>query len=246
LDLYLPAAARETQPTIVWFHGGGWSRNSKEKEMLYILPYLEMGWSVANVEYRLAAAALAPGAVQDCRCALRWIIANGQKYHLNTRDVVVSGISAGGHLALTTGMLPTSAGLDQECASMEEVKVAAIISWFGPSDVADLIAGPHAFNEAITWLGAQPDRIEIAKRVSPINYVRSGLPPIITIHGDRDNTVPYSQSVRLHQALDKAGVPNQLVTISGGGHANFSRGQTLRAYAAIREFLIKNGVTRRN
>ena len=124
--------------------------------------------------------------------------------------------------------------------------MAAIVNWFGPSDVADLIDGPHAFDQAISWLGSQPNRVEIAKRVSPIAYVRQGLAPIITIHGDQDDVIPYSQSLRLHEALDKAGVPNQLVTIKGRGHGEFNREETLRAYAAIREFLIKNGLMKRN
>ncbi|MFL6229606.1 MAG: alpha/beta hydrolase fold domain-containing protein, partial [Pyrinomonadaceae bacterium] len=229
-------------PTLIWIHGGGWTRSSKEQEMLYIMPYLEMGWAVVNVEYRLARVSLAPAAVKDCRCALRWIIANAQKYKFDTSKLVVSGISAGGHLALTTGMLPPSAGLDRQCSGSEELKVAAIINWFGPSDVAALIDGAHAFDQAVTWFGSRSNRVEMAKRISPLAYVRQGLPPIITIHGDQDNVIPYSQSVRLHQALDKAGVTNQLVTIQGRGHGDFKREEWLRAYAAIREFLVKNGV----
>ena len=56
---------------------------------------------------------------------------------------------------------------------------------------------------------------QLAKQVSPVNYVRAGLPPIITIHGELDDVAPYSHAVRWHSLLDKAGVPNQLVTIRG-------------------------------
>ena len=245
LDLYQPVHSKEQSPTLIWIHGGGWTRSSKETEMLYILPYLELGWTVISVEYRLARVSLAPAAVEDCRCALRWVIANAPKYKIDTGKIVLSGISAGGHLALTTGILPTSAGLDRQCSGSEELKVAAIINWFGPSDIGDLLEGTHAFDQAISWFGSQPNRDEIAKRVSPITYIRQGLPPIITIHGDKDDAVPYSQSVKLHQALDKANVPNQLVTIRGGGHGDFKREEWLRAYAAIREFIVKNGIMKR-
>jgi hypothetical protein len=85
------------------------------------------------------------------------------------------------------------------------------------------------------------NREDVARRASPLTYVRPGLPPIITIHGDADPTVPYSHAVRLHEALNKAGVPNQLVTIPGGKHGGFSHDQTVWAYTAIREFLIKHG-----
>ncbi len=83
------------------------------------------------------------------------------------------------------------------------------------------------------------DRHEIARRVSPLTYVRPGLPPILTIHGDADPTVPYTHAVQLHKALTEAGVPNQLLTIPGGKHGRFSRTETLKAYTTILEFLKK-------
>ena len=77
----------------------------------------------------------------------------------------------------------------------------------------------------------------IIYRVSPLTYVRAGLPPVLTIHGDSDPIVPYDHGVRLHEALGEAGVPNQLVTVEGGGHGGFSADDNIRIYAAIRAFL---------
>jgi dipeptidyl aminopeptidase/acylaminoacyl peptidase len=79
----------------------------------------------------------------------------------------------------------------------------------------------------------------VARRVSPLTYVRSDIPPIITIHGDADDVVPYSHALRLQQALDKAGLPNQLFTVKGGGHGQFSNEDNEKAYAAVFEFLAK-------
>ena len=75
-----------------------------------------------------------------------------------------------------------------------------------------------------------------------MTYVRPGLPPILIIHGDADPTVPYTQAVRLHQALDKAGVQNQLLTIPGGKHGGFNNDQRMQAFATIRAFLAKSGL----
>jgi len=52
--------------------------------------------------------------------------------------IVITGHSAGGHLSLTTGMLPVSAGLDRQYPGNEELKVAAILNWMGITDVLDL------------------------------------------------------------------------------------------------------------
>jgi len=246
LDLYLPRNATGPNPTLIYIHGGGWVGGTKESSVLSLVPYLEMGWSVVNVEYRLGRVSPAPAAVEDCRCALRWVISHAKEYNFDTGKIVVTGHSAGGHLALTTGMLPASAGLERQCPGNEDLKVAAIINWYGITDVNDLLDGPNMKTYTVAWMGSLANRDEIAKRVSPLNYVRQGLPPILTIHGDADPTVPYSHAVRLHEALNKAGVPNQFLTIPGGKHGGFNRAETLKAFAAIQEFLSKHNLVKRD
>lgn len=242
LDVYTPNNATSPVPTLVYIHGGGWVGGTKEAAFMNVLPYLEMGWAVVNVEYRLARVSLAPAAVEDCRCALRWVIRNAKTYNFDPGKIVVTGHSAGGHLSLTTGLLPASAGLDRECFGPEELKVAAIINWFGITDVSDLLEGANQKGYAVQWLSSLPDREAVAKRVSPLTYVRKDLPPILTIHGDADPTVPYSHAVRLHEALNKVGVPNQLHTVPGGKHGGFTREETQKIFTVIREFLTKHNL----
>jgi acetyl esterase/lipase len=90
---------------------------------------------------------------------------------------------------------------------------------------------------AVSWLNSPLGMEELAKRVSPITYVRPGVPPVLTIHGDSDPLVPYSQAVQLHDALKKAGVRNQLITVAGGKHGEFAEVELLKAYEAIQAFL---------
>jgi acetyl esterase/lipase len=149
------------------------------------------------------------------------------------------GHSAGGHLALTTGMTPASAELDRQCPGPEDLKVAAIVNWYGITDVADIIDGPNTKTYAVKWLSSLPNRREVAKRVSPLTYLRAGLPPTITIHGDADPTVPYAHATQLHDGLNKAKVSNELVTVKGGKHGTFGVKPTQDAYSAILDFLSK-------
>ena len=99
-------------PVMIVIHGGGWVAGTKEERTLECLPFMAMGFSVVNVEYRLARVALAPAAVEDCRLALEWVFRNAGKYQFDTSRVVVTGGSAGGHLALTTGLLEPGDGFD--------------------------------------------------------------------------------------------------------------------------------------
>lgn len=245
LDVYKRRDTTGPQSTLIWIHGGGWTGGTKEAAVMSLMPWFEMGWNVVNVEYRLARVSLAPAAVEDCLCALRWVAAQAKTYDFDTNRLVVSGDSAGGHLALTTGMIPESAGLDRQCPGVPLPKLAAIINWYGITDVGDLLDGPNRKAYAVAWMGSMPNRDEIAKRVSPLNYVRPGLPPVLTIQGDADPTVPYTHAVRLQEALKKADVPNELLTIPGGKHGGFTPDERTKIFATIREFLAKNGINSR-
>ena len=250
LDVYQPRNAAGPAPVLLMIHGGGWVIGHKDTYAMRLLPYLEMGFAVVNITYRLADVALAPAAVEDCLCALRWIAANAEQYGLDASRVVVTGMSAGGHLSLTTGMIPSAAGLDRQCAAgafsgprpSDPASVAAIINWYGITDVADMLDGPNVKGYAVEWLGSLPNREEVAARVSPVTYVRPGLPPILTIHGDDDPIVPYEHATRLKEQLDRAGVENELHQVPGGGHGGFSDAETLEIYRVIHRFLAQHGL----
>ena len=250
LDIYKRKDTTTPQPTVIFIHGGGWILGTKEAALMSLIPWMEMGWNVVNVEYRMARVALAPAAVEDLQCALRHVAGRAKDYGVDVNKIVLSGESAGGHLALTTGMIPENAGFDRVCAgggfmTSETAlpKVAAIINWYGITDVNDLLTGPNAKSYAVQWLGSMPNRDEVARGVSPMTYVRTGLPPVLSIQGDADPIVPYSQNVRLHEALTRVDVQNELFTIPKGGHGNFSPEERSRAYAKIRQFLAKNGLS---
>ncbi len=243
LDVWYQHDVNTPQPTLVYIHGGGWIFGNKETSVLQFLPFLEKGWRVVNVEYRMASNSLAPAAVEDTRCALRWVFRNAKQWNFDTSKIVLTGHSAGGHLSLITGMLPDGTGLDNNCYGDEKVSVAAIINWYGITDVNDMIQGKNLKNYAVMWMGSQTNAAEIAERVSPLTYIRKDLPPILTIHGDKDDVVPYSQATRLKDALDKAKVTNKLITIKNGGHGGFPQAEYVRSFDEIWKFLKENKIT---
>ena len=242
LDVISANDKTNPRPSLIYIHGGGWVQGAKEGADLWLLPYLTRGMNVVNVEYRLGSVSLAPAAVEDCRCALRWVYQHAKDYGIDTNHLVLNGHSAGGHLSLMTGMLTPEAGFDNDCPGTENLRVAAIVNYFGVTDVAGLLAGPNQRTYAVMWLGSLRDRFELAKQLSPLTYVRPGLPPIFTAHGDADNVVPYQHAVRLHKALDGAGVANQLFTVKGGKQGDWSADQILQVQEAIFSFLKQQGV----
>ena len=143
LDVHRRKDKTGPQPTVIYIHGGGWGAGSRTGMLYLLMPWFEMGFTIVNVEYRLTKVSPAPAAVEDCLCALRWVASRADTYGIDVTRLVVSGESSGGHLALTTGMIPESAGLDRECPGAPLPKVGAIVNFYGITDVADLLEGTN-------------------------------------------------------------------------------------------------------
>src|SRR5882672_12715060 len=97
----------------------------------------------------------------------------------------------------------------------------ALVNWYGVADLADVLQGSNAKPYALGWVRNLVNALQVAKSVSPLTFVRPSVPSVISIHGDADPVVPYSQSIRLHQALRGAGVAEEMITIPGGKHGGF-------------------------
>jgi acetyl esterase/lipase len=244
LDVISIDSPSQPRPTLLYIYGGGWVNGTKGSVTLAPLPYLARGMNAVVIDYRVADNGLAPAAVEDCRCAFRWIYTHAKEYGFDTGKIVIAGESAGGHLALITAMLQPSAGFDNECPQQDgdpELKAAAVVSYSGPTDVADLLEGPNQRWFALKWFGSISNRMDLARRLSPVNYVHPGLPLIIQAHGDSDPHVPYAQVVRLKEALDHAGDPNQLITLHGPIHG-WAVEKELNVEEQVFDLLTKYGV----
>jgi acetyl esterase/lipase len=220
------------RPAALVIHGGGWVRGSKESQVEPIcMRYLEKGFVVANVEYRLAAAATAPAAVMDVLKAADWLRRNAGRYGADSKRIVVTG----GHLSLMVGLTPKSAKLGKPA------QVAAVVNFYGITDVGDQLHGENMREYAVTWLPEQEGRMELAARVSPVTYVRRVVPPVLTLHGTADETVPYEHGVRLTRLLREAGATAELISVPDGKHG-FPKEKLDQLYPQIWDFLTRVGV----
>ena len=252
LDVIYPNGAgpgsATTLPGVIMFHGGGWTDNRpqalKASMSSFFDRFLKHGFIVCNVEYRLADGtangALAPAADQDALLAAQWFWSYMDYYHVDKTRYVVTGASAGGQLALMVGMATPAAQLGP--TSPTNYKIAAIVNGYGPSDVTDLLARNVSWAEQ--WLPASvPNRAALAKVVSPVTYVRQDVPPLITVQGMDDTTVPTAESQNLYNLLTAAGADTALHFVAGAGHG-FSTPATAwpDAEAAMFNFLVAHGI----
>jgi acetyl esterase/lipase len=245
LDVFVnPAATAEhPAPVLVYIHGGAWAHGERPTRYEGFRRYLAMGFSVVSVDYRLTGVATAPAAVTDTLCALSWVKRNATAYRFDINRVVAYGTSAGGHLAMLSGLLPRDTALaDPACGPLP--KTAAILDFYGPADLGPGMGPERPFRSLQNWIGKVDDPMALARKLSPIAYVGKDQPPVFIVHGNADPTVPYEQSVALKAALDKAGEANAFHTVEGGLHGKFTDEQQDAIAAEIAAFLKTQGVLR--
>ena len=254
LDVYRRADSGDVlQPVLLFLHGGGWISGlridavpeddprmrrpgkSWSKSWPSMLPYVRRGMSLVTASYRLGPKAPEPAAVEDAFRALAWVGREGHEHGLDREKVVLAGVSAGGHLALLTAFTEKS-GLFFPVEKLEPgPDIRGVIDFYGVADVADLLSGENERPFAAQWVASRS--LNRARYLSPITYVRKGLPPVLIVHGDKDAVVPYDQSRRLANALEAAGNEVDLVPIRGANHGWFSTGELREIENAVLRFL---------
>jgi acetyl esterase/lipase len=241
LDVYEQPGGKAA-PVVIYWHGGAWWKGQRPESWGSFRSLLEMGFSVVSVDYRLTDVAPAPAAVQDVRCSLAWVGKNASAYHFDLSRVVAYGTSAGGHLALMAGFLPRKNSIDvPDCG--EVPPVAAVLDFYGIPDVKGVItSGIPLSKSTIRWIGTGPNEMELATQMSPITYLRPGLPVVFIAHGDADPTVPYQQSINLKKSLEALHVPVSMYTVPGGVHGQFPPDQKKLIDDQMQQFLIQNKV----
>ncbi len=234
VDVYYIKHSHPT-PVLLFFHGGGWVKGSKH-EMTFAT-YMKAGWGIVNAEYRFTNSSSIKAPVEDCRAALAWIYVHAKEFNFDTSKILISGNSAGAHLALFAGLAGAHSEFDNNCEYTGDLRVAAIINNFGPTDLSKLLADPRVMKNSDRWFNGISNIEELAKKISPVNYIHPGCPPVFTAHGDKDPTVPYAQALRLKEVLDNNHIPNELFTVNGGGHGKFSDADKKEIHKKLSLFL---------
>jgi len=225
LDIYLPEKADGLLPLLIWVHGGGWQNGSKDGCPPLRGGYIERGYAVASINYRLSGHAVFPAQIEDCKAAIRWLRAHAKEYNLDTKRFGVWGSSAGGHLVALIGTSGDVKEFDVGANLDQSSRVQAVCDYYGPTDFTVFVTTPnyesHATDsspEAKLIGGAVMQNKDKAARVNPITYVGKDDPPFLIVHGDKDGTVPLNQSQLLFEALKKSEVSAHFHTIHGAGH----------------------------
>lgn len=214
LDIYEPAGDGPF-PVAIYVHGGGWTGGDKANPG--DAPVLEMltkaGFTWFSINYRLAPEHRWPACLNDVQTAIRWVKANAAKYKGDPSRIALIGYSAGGHLASFAATVVD-----------ESVSVQAVVGYAPLTDfVQELPKRGNILGRAQRGLLNRPKKLTseslgMLKALSPINYIRPGLPPFLIVHGDADQSVPYEQSLAFQVKLRANEVRCDLITLPNAPH----------------------------
>jgi acetyl esterase/lipase len=204
LDVYEPRERGSGRPVLLQIHGGGWVIGNKEEQGLPLMTHLSArGWVCVAPNYPLSPKATWPDHLIAIKQSLAWIRANIADYGGDPSYVVVTGGSAGGHLA---AMVALTANDPQYQPGFEDVdtSVRACVPFYGVYDLANLLgtrAGEREYKHFLApTLFKSTDR-DVARSASPLALVRADAPPFFIIHGSKDSLVNVAEARELARRL---------------------------------------------
>lgn len=222
LDLYEPKDLDRSAPGLIFIHGGAWSGGTKDMYRYYGHAFAPRGYVVASISYRLSGEALFPAALEDCKCAVRWMRANAERLHVDPDRIAVAGGSAGGHLALMVGYVddPKLEGTGGHAGVSSRVQ--AVVNFYGPTDLTTDFVRTNTFAKgAVEKFLGKPydDDPKLHEFASPVAHLDPRDPPTLTLHGTIDDVVPIEQGDILAAKLKELGVPYLYDRLPGWPHA---------------------------
>ncbi|MGI4737204.1 MAG: alpha/beta fold hydrolase [Janthinobacterium lividum] len=246
LDLYQSAEAHKLKAKnylIVFLHGGGYYTSDKTKEERYIQPYLKKGLTVVNLNYRLQRGI--PLATEDLTTALNFLQTKQATYHLPLNRVILTGFSAGAHIASLVAVTANAPDYPHPLAA--GITIAGVVNFAGPVDGLDVVeqvfmANPVPLMHQI-GVALFPASLDFAPQAlirpyEPITYFDKHDPPFFIWHGGQDDQVPPGTFDKFVALLQQDPHKNEVRYVPQAGHSP-KASELQDAYAAIFQFLDK-------
>ncbi|MCW2758883.1 MAG: alpha/beta hydrolase [Nocardioidaceae bacterium] len=205
LDVYLPRPVAGEPPltgapVLVQVHGGAWMTGKKEDQGQLLMGRMaSRGWVCVALNYRLAPKHRWPAQIVDTKKAVAWVKDNIEQYGGDPSYVVITGGSAGGHLAALTALTPGDPAF-QPGFEDADTSVAACVPFYGVYDLAAL-TGTRASQGLRRFLArwifpSPPDAEHLVdyEQASPLARITPEAPDFYVIHGSNDTVVPIAQA----------------------------------------------------
>jgi acetyl esterase/lipase len=211
-------------PAVVYIHGGGWTTGTLAQFTRHAAAMTEKGFVGLCIQYRLSGETPYPAAVEDSRCAVRFLRAHAKEFNIDPKRIGAVGGSAGAHLSALLATTPNRKEWDAEGGHFDySSAIQAAVLFNGEFDLPQWWKYEKCNDFMLKFLGTSYEQdSELYRLVSPITHVSEQTAPCLMMHGEEDVAVPISQSVEFYDALCTKGVSAELLRVSKVGHGWFN------------------------
>jgi acetyl esterase/lipase len=192
LDVYQPRSAEAPLPVVLQIHGGAWIVGHKAQQAQPLLHRLASnGYVCVSVNYRLAPKSKFPDPLIDVKMAIAWVRTHIAEYGGDPDLIVLTGGSAGGHLAALAALTPNDPVYQRGFEAID-TSVAGCMPFYGPFDFTNRfgIRGPTSSLELLLKRTVMPGTLrahpDLYEAMSPIGHVNPDAPPFLVIQGTID------------------------------------------------------------
>ena len=231
MDCFYDQQIKEKKPAIIWIHGGGFTEEDisrkcrPERRFLHLV---KEGYFLASIDYRLAQVRPFPAQMEECKCAVRYLRKNADKFGIDPERIGIWGESCGGQIA---GLMSVSEGIPdfEDKGGCEGVssEIQAAVSWYGALDALEfhnirMAVDPDYPPRFAVIYGGSPEKMkDVLNKTNPMTYINKKHCPLLAMSSDTDYRISYTVNIEFCEQAEKYGNFAKYVVVKNQGHGYF-------------------------
>lgn len=231
MDCFYDQQIKEKKPAIIWIHGGGFTEEDisrkcrPERRFLHLV---KEGYFLASIDYRLAQVRPFPAQMEECKCAVRYLRKNADKFGIDPERIGIWGESYGGQIA---GLMSVSEGIPdfEDKGGCEGVssEIQAAVSWYGALDALEfhnirMAVDPDYPPRFAVIYGGSPEKMkDVLNKTNPMTYINKKHCPLLAMSSDTDDRISYTVNTEFCEQAEKYGNFAKYVVVKNQGHGYF-------------------------
>ncbi len=222
IDIYFPNNNFTSNPTVYFCHGGGWISGFRDQpnNVSWCKFLASRGFLVTSIDYRYGYTNSMFDLSSDYFDGLQYIKDNARKFKIDPENIILMGLSAGGHLAL---LYSTFLSSNNHLDYLDGIR--AVVAYYPPTNLKDIVDSDESksflvkFATSRTLKDAPSEFDDVHSYYSPSSWVSPRMIPCLIAHGKNDTIVPFSSSLEFTKLLEVNKIDYEFLVHKSANHS---------------------------